>query len=131
MHSLTIAPRTVSTVVAPQAATAVALPDFSTYTLVQINAWAKANGIKIPSAVSKKADRIQYITTYQARSVATAAAGPVVLPDFSTYTRPQINDWAKANGIKIPSSITKKADRIQYLVGACSERAAGYTNQGK
>ena len=50
--------------------------------------------------------------------------------DLSTYTVPQIKDWAKANHIKAPQGL-KKADLIQYLTAAYQEKLSGANSQGK
>lgn len=56
---------------------------------------------------------------------------PLNIPHYlSGYTLPQIKDWAKTNGLKIPSGL-KKAELVQYLTAAYEEKRNGVAKEGK
>lgn len=52
------------------------------------------------------------------------------LPDLTHLTVVQIKTWAKENGLRVPSSL-KKADLIQFLMGAYQEKLAGAAPERK
>ena len=44
--------------------------------------------------------------------------------DFDTYTIPKIKEWARTNGLKVPSGM-KKSDLIKYIIGLLQEKKLG------
>lgn len=50
--------------------------------------------------------------------------------NLSTYTIVQLKEWAKINGFRAPSGL-KKAELVQYLMGAYQEKMAGITREQK
>jgi hypothetical protein len=111
--------------------------DVSKMTIPQLRAHAKEQGIKIPSSITRKADIQAHIqgggTPIPPKPGATATrvttdetgkvlkvqhVGEKAAPsDVSKMTISQLRAHAKEQGIKIPSSITRKADIQAHIQG--------------
>lgn len=115
--------------VRPKSPEHVLLPDLSTYTVVQIKAWVKANGFRAPSGL-KKAALIQYLTgVYQERVLGVtkeqknALAAIDVLqprvadPDADWLQHLHTHGWAVA---PIPDWDTEFTDTFFRWLASCS-----------